>query len=117
MTSAIEEFIRVGRNAHQSRSTAFEKRSQRENSVPRKPNNIVVGRKVVDGLVSWRGADMTTELYIGNVTVNVSCEEAHKAISDLGVDVIELEVVARHKHFQSFRLRIKPGCTAGWDRH
>ena len=68
---------------------------------------MVVGKKVVDGLISWRGADLTTDLYIGNVSVNVSLEDAKKAIADLGVDVIEMEVVGRHNHFQSFRLRIK----------
>ena len=57
--------------------------------------------------MSWRGADLTTELYIGNVNINVSLDDAKKGIADLGVDVIDLEVVGKHRHFQSFRLRIK----------
>ena len=61
----------------------------------------------MEGLVSWRGADLTTELYVGNVSTNVSVEEAKQAIIDLGVEVIELEVIRRHNHFQSFRLRVK----------
>ena len=50
---------------------------------------------------------MTTELYIGNVAVTVSTEEARQAIVDLGIDVIEFETIRRHNHFQSFRLRIR----------
>ena len=83
------------------------RRAQRSSSRPRKITNIVVGKKVVDGIVSWRGADVTTELYVGNVHSNVSVEDARKGITDLGVDVIDLEVVGRHRHFQSFRVRIK----------
>ena len=50
---------------------------------------------------------MTTELYIGNVDINVAIDEAKRAIEDLGVNVLDLEVVGRHLHFQSFRLRVK----------
>ena len=50
---------------------------------------------------------MTTELYIGNVDINVPIDEARRAIEELGVDVLDLEVVGRHHHFQSFRLRVK----------
>ena len=50
---------------------------------------------------------MTTELDIGNVDINVAIDEAKRAIEDLGVDVLDLEVVGRHLHFQSFRLRVK----------
>ena len=59
------------------------------------------------GLVSWRGANLTTDLYIGKVSVSVTTEEAKTAISSMGVDVIELEVVGRRDHYQSFRLRVK----------
>ena len=34
-------------------------------------------------------------------------DDARQGIQDLGVDVLNLEVVGRHHHFQSFRLRIK----------
>ena len=79
----------------------------RSKSRQRKSSNLVVGKKVVDGLVSWRGADLTTELYVGNVSVDVSLEEAKTAITNLGVTVVEIEVVGKRNHFQSFRLRVK----------
>ena len=39
--------------------------------------------------------------------MNVWTEEAKAAITSLGVDVVELEVVGTHHHFQSFRPRAK----------
>ena len=85
----------------------FWKRNQRSNSRQRKVPNIVIGKKVVNGLVSLRGADLTTELYVGNVDNSVSIDDARSSISEMGVDVIDLESVGRQRHFQSFRLRIK----------
>ena len=61
----------------------------------------------MDGLVSWRGADLTTELYIGNVSLDVTVEDARAAIREMGVGVVELEPIRRHHHFQSFRLRLR----------
>ena len=109
MSSALSYVPNSVHSQQRGRNTAVNRghQSQRSNSRPRKVNNIVVGKKVVDGIVSWRGADLTTELYVGNVHSNVSTEDARKGITDLGVDVIDLEVVGRHRHFQSFRLRIK----------
>ena len=101
------DFITVERNGRKRSANAGVGRPARSNSRPRKVSNLVVGKKVVDGLISWRGADLTTELYVGNVSVNVSLEEAKTAISELGVDVVELERVGKHNHFQSFRLRIR----------
>lgn len=80
---------------------------KRADSRPRKPINLVVGKKVVDGLVSFRGADLTTEVYVGNVANNTSIDDVRQSISDMGVDVIEIESVGKRRHFQSFRLRIK----------
>ena len=94
---------------HRGRSSVSdqERRPRRNTSRPQKPADIVIGKKVVEGIVSWRGADLTTDLYIGKVLVNVSTEEARTAISEMGVTVLELEVVGRRDHYQSFSLRIK----------
>ena len=91
----------------QNRLPSTSQRQNQEKGRGRKPVNIVVGKKVVDGLVSWRGADLTTEIYIGNVSVDVSVDDARRNIQERGVEVIELEVLGRHHHFQSFRLRLR----------
>ena len=39
--------------------------------------------------------------------MNVSLEDAKTAIMNLGVTVVDIEVVGQHHHFQSFRLRVK----------
>ena len=97
--------VRNGRKRTTNMTAA--KRPMRSTSRPRKTSNLVVGKKVVEGLVSWRGADLTTELYVGNVSTSVSVEEARAAITELGVEVVDLAVVGKHLHFQSFRLRVK----------
>ena len=72
-----------------------------------KGSNVVVGQKVVNGLDSWRGADLTTDLFVANVAPETTREVATTKIAELGVTVIELETVRRSSFSQSFRLRIK----------
>ena len=78
----------------------------RSSSRPRKASNLVIGKKIVEGLVSWRGADLTTDLWIGNVDSSASYEEVKMAITQLGVDIVELEELERRRS-KSFRLRIR----------
>ena len=74
----------------------------------RKPKDLVVGKKVSEGLVSWKGADLTMSFYIGNVDVGANCDVMKSDIKNLGVDVVEFEELRRrHNHFKSFRLVIK----------
>ena len=83
-------------------------RKARSQSNSRKHTNIVVGRKVVDGHVSVRGADLTINRYIGNFSTNATVDDVKSAIVSQGVDVIELdEISSRPSRFKSFRLRIK----------
>ena len=58
--------------------------------------------------MSFRGADLTTNLYVGNVNIGASLEEMRTAITTQGVDIVELEELKRtHNRFKSFRLRIR----------
>ena len=73
----------------------------------------MIGKKVAGGLLSWRGADLTTNLYVGNVDVSVSLEEVKAGIEAQGVGVVELEEIKRkHNRFKSFRL-----CMRKAERH
>ena len=81
---------------------------KRSSSMARKPTNIIIGKKVVDGQLSMRGADLTTNRYVGNINVNASSEDVRTSITSQGVDVVELEELPlRHTRWKSFRLRIK----------
>ena len=109
-SASNDGFVSVVRNSQKrppSKGAAHPIKTPHGVGRQKKTTNLVVGKKVVEGLVSWRGADLTTELYIGNVSVGVSLEDAKTAITELGVKVVEMEVAGKHNHFQSFRLRIK----------
>ena len=83
--------------------------SDRRRSRSRPSNqNIVVGKKVAEGVVSWRGADLTTNRYIGNVDIEASVDDVRTSIEGIGIKVIELEELqCRHSRHKSFRLRLK----------
>ena len=68
----------------------------------------MVGKKVVSGLVSCRGADLTTNVYVGQYDVGAEKEEVRESIVHQGVMVVELEELKlSHRRFKSFRLCIK----------
>ena len=73
-----------------------------------KQKDLVVGKKVAGGLLSWRGADLTTNIYVGNFDVQTTLEEVKTGIEAQDVNVVELEEIKRsHNRFKSFRLRIR----------
>ena len=72
----------------------------------RKP--LLVGKKVSDGRMSWRGADLTANYYIGHVSVDVDPKLITSDIESLGVRVVEFEQLElKHNRFKSFRLCIR----------
>ena len=101
----------VGSNSSSRRTTernALSRPNGRSNSKARKPQNIVVGQKVNDGLISLRGAALTASLYIGYVDNSVSLDDLKTYIESLNVNVVELDDIARkHNRFKSFRLCIR----------
>ena len=68
----------------------------------------MVGKKVVEGLVSCRGADLTNNLYLGQFDLDSTPELVKAYIEKQGVTVVELEeLVLQHRRFRSFRLCLK----------
>ena len=58
--------------------------------------------------MSWRGADLTINFYVGNVDINADVSVIKEDIEAQGAKVIELEELQRrHNRFKSFRLCIK----------
>ena len=72
----------------------------------RKP--LLIGKKISDGRMSWKGADKTSNFYVGQVHIDVDPKEITSEIESLGVQVIELEEIKRiPKRYKSFRLCIR----------
>ena len=60
------------------------------------------------GVVSWRGAPLTVDCYIGRVDLEATKEEVKAFITSKSVDVVDIEENAtRHQRFKSFKLVIK----------
>ena len=70
--------------------------------------NLVIGKKVSDGLISVKGADLTVFFYVGNVQNGVKMDDLKSFIEQQNVSVVEIKDIARkHNRFQSFRVCIK----------
>ena len=71
-------------------------------------SRIIIGKKVNEGLLSMKGADLTINKYIGRVHNDVSTENMREFLASQSVEVIELEQLeTKHNRFKSFRLRVK----------
>ena len=61
-----------------------------------------------DGRLSWKGADLTANYYIGHVNVDVDPKLITDDIESLGVRIVEFEQLElKHNRFKSFRLCIR----------
>ena len=80
-----------------------------DSSLRRSKNNpVVIGKKVSDGELSWRGADLTISRYIGRVALGTSTDDVKALLVDNGVDIVSLEPLSlNHNRFQSYKLVIK----------
>ena len=76
----------------------------RDSSRPR----TIIGKSVRDGIVSVKGADLTTNRYIGRWDNEVTTDGVKEFIASQDVTVVELEELStKHGRFKSFRLRVK----------
>ena len=74
----------------------------------RKTQNIIIGKKVSQGLRSWRGADLTMDLYIGHFDVSTTIEDVKFNLEDQQLDIVDLEELQMsHNRFKSFKLSIR----------
>ena len=49
---------------------------------------VVIGKSVNSGVISWKGADLTVARYVGRVAVGTTADEIKSSLVDNGVDVI-----------------------------
>ena len=58
--------------------------------------------------MTWSGAPLTVDCYIGRVDMSVSKEQIKDDVTSMGVDVVEIEEnETRHRLFKSFKLVIR----------
>ena len=92
------------RKAQQQSSRPRESSRRRASSKSR----IIIGKKVNDGLVSFKGVDQTITKYIGHVENSVGEDDIRNWIEAGGVSVVELsDLVRRHSLWKSFKVTVK----------
>ena len=70
--------------------------------------NLVIGKKPSSGVMSWTGANLTVESYIGRVDFSVTADVIKSDLIDRGMNVISIEEnETRHGLYKSFRLVVK----------
>ena len=98
-----------GRGGQRGRGGGHHSRTQ----FPRGSSNVsqsrvIIGKKVNEGLLSVKGADLTVNKYIGRLHNDVTIEGMREFLDSQKVTVVELEQLeTKHDRFKSFRLRVK----------
>ena len=70
--------------------------------------NVVIGKKPSSGVMSWGGAPLTIDCYIGRVDTSVSSDQIKSDVESMGVNVVDIqENQTRHHLFKSFKLVIR----------
>ena len=70
--------------------------------------NIVIGKKPSSGVMSWSGADLTVDCYIGRVGFSVTSDVIKTSLVSEGIDVINIEEnTTRHGLYKSFKLVVR----------
>ena len=73
-----------------------------------KNKNVVIGKKPSSGVMSWGGAPLTMDCYIGRVDCSVNSDQIKTSVVAMGIDVVDIEEnLTRHGLFKSFKLVIK----------
>ena len=70
--------------------------------------NIVIGKKPSSGLMSWSGANLTVDCYIGRVDSVVASDQIKTDLVAQGIDVINIEEnTTRHGLYKSFKMVVR----------
>ena len=103
--SAYNKNSRAGsKNRRNENKRPHDNQRPRDSSRPR----TIIGKSVRDGIVSVKGADLTTNRYIGRWDNEVTTDGVKEFIASQDVTVVELEELStKHGRFKSFRLRVK----------
>ena len=110
-TSATNgEWNEVARKARSTNRSATIKPAESRVIENRQRNarNLVIGKKPSSGVMSWGGANLTVESYVGRVDFSVTSDTIKTDLISRGIDVIDIkENTTRHQLFKSFKLIVK----------
>ena len=74
----------------------------------KKPTNIVIGKAVSSGAMSFRGADLTIHRFIGRVHPDVNVDSLKTDLENIGISVLDLQLnESKLSRFKSFHLTAK----------
>ena len=77
----------------------------RSKSRNRATSTVYVGNKVASGQISFKGADLTVDRYVGHIDVNADNDEVKAYIENSGVRLIDFQENPRtHSSFKSFKI-------------
>ena len=94
----------VNKNAKQLKHTA----ENRVKTNHDRNKNIIIGKKPSSGAMTWGGAPLTIDCYVGRVDCSVTSDQIKTSVVAMGIDVVEIEEnLTRHHLFKSFKLVIK----------
>ena len=71
-------------------------------------STVFIGSKVTSGQISFKGADLTVDRYIGKIDVEADNDEVKKFITDAGVKLVDFQENSRsHSSFKSFKVTVR----------
>jgi hypothetical protein len=69
---------------------------------------VVIGKKVNQGEMSWKGAELTVDCYLGNVGINEDNLKVKEYIENAGITLVDFQENKRnHERFKYFKLTVK----------
>ena len=111
--SALKDALKVALPPVNSTSGKNQKQTKRtaENRIKTshdKNKNLVIGKKPSSGVMSWGGAPLTIDCYIGRVDCSVTSDQIKMSVVAMGIDVVGIEEnLTRHGLFKSFKLVVR----------
>ena len=83
-----------------------------------KKKGIIIGKMPSSGVVSWRGAPLTVDCYIGRVDLDATTDQIKEFVTSKSIDVIDIEEnKTTHQRFKSYKLVIKKTDYEKLDNH
>ena len=99
---------RGGRGGANRRDIPQSRTQSKRGSSNASQSRVIIGKKVNEGLLSVKGADLTVNKYIGRLHNDVTSEAMREFLVAQQITVVKLEQLeTKHGRFKSFRLRVK----------
>ena len=99
---------RQGQQQHSGQQQQQHRRRGNSTRRDTQRTKIVIGKNVSNGLMSFKGADLTISQYIGRVSNGTTIQNVRDYVTHRNVEIVDLEQLStRHDQFQSYKLVVK----------